>query len=262
MTIKIDSIAYKSELSGCSPRLKIITGLLLLITAIAFDNPFTGLSVLAVSFGLCIFAGKIKVSDWFSLMMVPIGFIIIGSLAVLVGKYPSNTEMAVSFKIGDYLYGISYKSLYSGVNLIIKSVSAVSAMYVITLNTTLTDILEQLRMWKVPGVLISLMELIYRCIFIIFERASQINTAQNSRLADAGFLTKIKASGQLCACLFLDSYVKADRIYNALLSRGYEGEFYKLEREYQKPNKTMTVFLFLAAAVFIISAGAKIIGII
>ena len=60
-----------------------------------------------------------------------------------------------------------------------------------------------------------------------------MKTAQNSRLGYVTFERSVHSAGQLIASLFLRVYIKCDRVYDALESRGYTGDFQQLEKQYE-----------------------------
>ena len=127
------------------------------------------------------------------------------------------------------------ESLIFGLELVIKALATVSCMYFLSLTTTMTDILSALSDLKVPLMIVTLMELMYRYIFLIFEQYDKIKIAQLSRMA--GQKNRFKQSGQIFGVLLLRVLQKSDRIYEALASRGYAGEFKTLKTHYVLPPK-------------------------
>ena len=126
-----------------------------------------------------------------------------------------------------------------------KSLGAISAMYFLALNTPMTDVTLGLRRLKVPGLMIELMDLIYRFIFVLWETAANIRTAQDSRLGYTGFRRSIASLGGLSSMVFLRAWNKADAIYSALESRGYTGALNTVAGDYQSG----TLCFILAPAV-------------
>ena len=72
-----------------------------------------------------------------------------------------------AFPVGDWYITGSRDSVRDGALLWAVALSAVSCLYFLSLNTTMTDILEVLRKLHVPALLIELMLLIYR-LFLYF----------------------------------------------------------------------------------------------
>ena len=124
-------------------------------------------------------------------------------------------------------------------------------MYFIILNTTMCDLLKGLRDLKIPKLIISLMELMYRYIFVIIEEANRMNIARRARLGDTSFYRNIKSLGELCGTLFLKTFLKGNRIYSALESRGYDGELKSLDKKYET-KKLYVASFFLSCGLLIV----------
>jgi cobalt/nickel transport system permease protein len=78
---------------------------------------------------------------------------------------------------------------------------------------------------KFPGVVVELMELIYRFIFVIWEEAVKIHIAQASRLGYRGFRNSIESLGELVTTVFIRAFRRVERVSVCLESRGFEGNF-------------------------------------
>jgi hypothetical protein len=76
--------------------------------------------------------------------------------------------------------GVLKAGMISAVRLFCKALGAVSCLYFLSLSTPMLDILSALRRLKCPALLVEMMGLIYRFIFILFETAASMITAQNS----------------------------------------------------------------------------------
>ena len=91
--------------------------------------------------------------------------------------------------------------------------------------------LEVLRKMRLPALLIELMMLIYRFIFLLLETASAIMTAQESRLGNRDYRTKVRSFGAMASALFVQSMRRSDALYDALESRCYDGTIRVLSQE-------------------------------
>jgi cobalt/nickel transport system permease protein len=74
----------------------------------------------------------------------------------------------------------------------------------------------------------------YRYIFVIGEEARRLMRARECRSAVAGESSggavrwRARVLGNMVGSLFLRSYERAERIYDAMISRGYDGELKSL----------------------------------
>jgi cobalt/nickel transport system permease protein len=103
---------------------------------------------------------------------------------------------------------------------------------------------------RTPGIFVELMELIYRFIFIIWDEAGRIYTAQSSRLGYSGFKNSMLSLGELVTTVFIRALRRVDRISVALESRGFEGNFDCLIEE-EKSSKLLTMLTVFASLTYI-----------
>jgi cobalt/nickel transport system permease protein len=249
--IAIDEIAYNSSISKINPKSKIAFGVIPLILCICFNAYSVSTITMLIMAIMTIKSSKIKFRQYIYLLLIPFSFLILGTITIIFGRYAQTEELLIGFSLYNYKYGISILSLKTGGLLIFKALGSVSCMYFIALNTSMNDILSTLRSLKLPDILVSLMELIYRYIFVILEEVSKIRIAQDSRLGYKDFKTSIKSAGVLAGSLFLRTYLKCDRIYAALESRGYDGELKTIKQTYL-PSRKMLVLCVITSLILII----------
>lgn len=242
--LEIDDLAYRSKLSKITPKAKMVFGVIPLVLCL-------GLNSFSVSFATVLIMGVVTISfsgispaRYLRLLSIPLGFLALGTVTIIFGRYEHYTPVLVGFHLFNHTYGVTTASLLYGLRIVLRAFGAVSCMYFISVNTPMNDILGALRSFGVPDLLISLMELIYRYIFVFLEEAHRMRTAQDARLGYINFRTSVNSLGQLIGTLFLRAYIRCDKIYAALQSRGYEGEFKTVKQEYA-PSIKMYVYSVL-----------------
>lgn len=250
--IGIDKYAYSSKISKVNPKSKVMFGIFPLLICI-FLNSFTVsiLTIIIMTYAALKWGG-ISYKVFVKLLLLPVGFLLIGSVTIMINQFPTGTSILVGAKIGSHLYGISYDSLLKGLSISFKSLGAVSCMYFFSLNTPMNDLFNLLRKTKLPVLIIELMELMYRFIFIIWEEGQRVYTAQSSRLGYEGFKNKITSSAELISTIFLRAFRRVDRINTSLESRGYDGSLSAFEENYE-PCKWMNRGSVLVCLILIVS---------
>ncbi len=250
--LKIDVIAYNSPLRNVKPSQKLLAGFLPLILCLCLNSYFTGLFTLTVMTYLCLVQGKVRLNQYVRLLCVPVGFLILGTITIIVNQHPLNEPLLLGFTTETSAYGITASSLNFGSLLILKALACVSCVYFISLNTPMNQLPAYFRKLKFPKFFITLTELIYRFIFVILEQSRKIKIAQQSRLGYDGFKTGIKSSGLLIGSVFLKTQSRCDNIYNALQSRGYEGEIKTLSKEYKNSPKLIITTVVVSCLLLLI----------
>ena len=118
--------------------------------------------------------------------------------------------------------------------ILFRSWLSVSAAVVLTATTQATDLLRALRGLRTPRIIVATISFMYRYVFVIGEEAQRLMRARECRSAsvDGGSGGSIgwraRVLGNMVGSLFLRSYERAERIYDAMRSRGYDGEMRSL----------------------------------
>lgn len=99
------------------------------------------------------------------------------------------------------------------------------AVLVIAGTTPLPALLRGFESLGAPRVLISVIQFLYRYLFVISEQAQHMRIAAACRagLRKIGRRDRFQAAAGALGVLFARSYHRADGIYNAMLARGYNG---------------------------------------
>ncbi|AMP20939.1 hypothetical protein AZF37_07000 [endosymbiont 'TC1' of Trimyema compressum] len=154
----IDKYAYESKMLRVNPQLKVCICLVFLVLAIGFSSFIVSLLTLATMIYITLFKGGMKGKIYFPLFLIPMTFLLIGTLTIMFTQIPFGSPYLVGGVIGGNVYGFTVDSLLSGLNLILKSLAALSAIYFLALTTPLKDILFVLKKWRISSIVIELME--------------------------------------------------------------------------------------------------------
>ena len=104
--------------------------------------------------------------------------------------------------------------------LLARTVLCVSAVLILVAVTPFSELTGQLRRMHVPAVFVRLFEMIYRYISVLVEEASTMLTSYRLRAGGAKW-PDIKHFGAFTGQLLLRSVDRAERVYHAMLCRGY-----------------------------------------
>lgn len=250
--ILIDTLAYSSPLRKNSPVLKTVFATCALLICVAASSFTVSFFILAVMGILTVGVGQIPFARYRQLLLVPLGFLLLGTLAVIFSLSPSP-GMLISIPIGGHYITADAASVQYGLRLISTSLSAVSCLYFLSLTTPITDLLAVLRRAKLPAVLAELMFLTYRFLFILLDTSAAIRTAQICRLGTRTKKTALHSAGLLLAVLLQQAFFRSARLYDAMESRCFDGELRVLSRtgkatakEIALAGSLLSVFAMLA----------------
>ena len=242
--IVIDKLCYYSKLRYVNASEKFIYSIITLLFCVVSRSIAVALLVLLANGILTVKKGGIPLSRYRKLLMIPLAFLFLSTLAIIVNI--SRTPLdAFALSVGSYYITGSRASLAFAVQLIATALASVSCLYFLSLNTPMTDIRLVLRKIHCPELVIELMMLIYRFIFVLMEISSAISTAQDSRLGNKDFKTSLKSFGALASVLLIRAMKKSNALYDAMESRCYDGKLRVLNENYPpKANEIIYIVLF------------------
>ena len=187
---------------------------------------------------------------------VPPGYVLKRSLAVL----PFVAMIAIFmpfFKEGTPVWGINLGSWHIDITreglalvggVLCKAWLSVLALILLTATTSMTDLLKGLEKLKMPAVMVMLMSFMYRYLFVISDEASHLSIARDSRSFGGGIRLHARALGHMAGALFIRSYERGERIYGAMLSRGFDGHSRSLNELSFGVSDTLYVTIMTLAA--------------
>jgi cobalt/nickel transport system permease protein len=110
--------------------------------------------------------------------------------------------------------------------LVEKTYLSAAAVLLIMAVTPLPALLTGLRSLGLPQVLVSVVQLLYRYLFVISEQAQHMRLASACRggFGKAARKSRFAAAAGALGVLFARSYLRAEGIHRAMLARGYRGE--------------------------------------
>jgi len=117
-------------------------------------------------------------------------------------------------------------------SILIKSWISIQAAILLTATTHFSDLLVAFRQLKMPARFVEIIGLMWRYLFVIREETTRMLRAQASRStalserrhSGGTLFWRAKVTGGMAGSLFLRSLERSDRVYQAMLSRGYNGE--------------------------------------
>ena len=117
-------------------------------------------------------------------------------------------------------------------SIVIRTWLSVQMAILLTATTRFPDVLHALQHLRVPSLLVAIISFMYRYLFVISDEAKRLMRAREARSARSasgaggGSVTwGARVTGNMVGQLFLRSYERSERVYNAMLARGYQGQF-------------------------------------
>jgi cobalt/nickel transport system permease protein len=211
----LDSLSYgDSPIHRLDPRAKLIAAAAFIVTVVSYPKyEIQGLLPFFLFPALVFAAGDI-----------PVGFImkkvlVVSSFAVFIGIFnPVIDRHALYFVWGVPLSG----GWISFVSIMVKFFLTVTAALLLIATTSFPGIGRALRKLGMPEIFVSQLLFLYRYLFVLTEETMRLVRARDMR----SFGKKgrgMRTFAHLTGTLFLRTVERAERIYQAMLSRGFSG---------------------------------------
>ncbi len=106
---------------------------------------------------------------------------------------------------------------------VLKSYISVFSLVILSAITPFPELLGGLRKLGAPRIFLSLTSFTYRYVFLLVEEFERMERARASRCYGGRWLWQMKVVGRMIGTFFVRSYERAERVYQAMASRGFEG---------------------------------------
>jgi cobalt/nickel transport system permease protein len=120
------------------------------------------------------------------------------------------------------------------ISIVLKSWISVQAGILLAATTPFPQLLMAMRAVRIPRLLVGIFGLMWRYLFVLADEAMRLMRARDARSGSetgkgGGRLSwRAKVTGSMAGSLFLRGYERSERIYAAMLARGYDGEIRSL----------------------------------
>ncbi|HET7012094.1 MAG TPA: cobalt ECF transporter T component CbiQ [Anaerolineales bacterium] len=119
-------------------------------------------------------------------------------------------------------------------SVVLRTWLAIQAAILLAATTSFPDILWALSALRVPAPLVAIVGFMYRYLFLAGDEALHMMRARTARSASStgggspSIVWQGRVTGNMVGSLFLRSIERSERVYDAMVSRGYDGEIRSL----------------------------------
>lgn len=219
---RLDRLSYQDTMiHHLDPRAKLIATMLFLFTVVSFPKYEV---VALVPFFL--FPALLMTLGDIPVLFILKKLLIVSPFAVFIGILNPFLETRTIAVIAGVSVSAGWASFLS---ILLKFTLTVSTALLLIATTSFPGMCHALRRLGVPPLFISQLLFLYRYLFVLMEEAMRILRARDMRsFGTRG--TGVKVFVRLIGTLFVRTVERAERIYNAMLSRGFRGDIPSLRR--------------------------------
>lgn len=252
-------LAGNSPIHRLDPRVKVVVTLLFILSNVLLpDGAWPGFA-LALVWVLVVTRTAGLPWDFAlrrSFVALPFALVAVTTLFTLPG------DTLASFRLGPWLLHISDAGALRFVSIVIRTLLSVMMAILLTATTAFPDMLHAFRHLRLPSLLVAVIGFMYRYIFVLSDEVIRLLRARSARSARlpgykaGGTVTwRARVTGYMAGQLFVRSFERSERVYQAMLARGYRGHMYTLNPHVMEREDWLLAALAVAALALIQLAG-------
>ncbi|MBM4128607.1 MAG: cobalt ECF transporter T component CbiQ [Nitrospira sp.] len=246
----LDSLSYRDTfVHKLDPRVKVLVSFIFILFVVSFPKyDLSGLMPYFIYPVFLLTAGDIPVKA------IAKKVLYISPFAIFIGIFNPLLDTEVVLTLSGLPVTGGWISFLS---IIVKFILTVSTALLLIAVTSFPGICEALARMKLPKVFVIQLLFLYRYLFVLLEEALRMLRARDAR--SSGKQGKdIKTFIRLISVLLLRTIERAERIYQAMLSRGFRGEIRVLNRH--KLGIQDILFVIFSVGMFYIFRNFNIVG--
>jgi len=230
----------ESRLHHLDPRIKVVvTVLFILSNALLPDGAWAAFGLSWIVLLWANYISTMGVDFTFRRSFIALPFAIAAISAIFS---PLGNPLA-DWSIGPLVLIPTDYGLIKFASILLRSWLSVQAGILLVATTRFPDMIHAFEHLRVPKMLTTVVSFMYRYIFVLTDEVMRLLRARNSRSATVAGLKsgrsvawRARVTGNMAGQLFLRSYERSDRIYNAMLARGYTGQLRTLNPHHMQPS--------------------------
>jgi cobalt/nickel transport system permease protein len=215
-----DAFAHRENwVTGIEARIKIAFTVVALVINLLSPSVYTPIAITVFCLATLI---AIKIPP--KLLILRLVMPLVMAAVVLITQlffYGTTPLFTVPF-LGLNLVGYE-EGLARGLLIMCRVIGGMSLILFLGMSTPAHRLLMAARWFRLPKVFVELSLLIYRYIFVLIEEAIVIKDAQRVRLGYSNWRQGMRSVGTLGGILVLRAYDRAERVFEAMIARGYSG---------------------------------------
>ncbi len=209
------------------PRVKLCSITAFILSAVAVRTATPLVILFAAIVALCI-VSKIPVKFFFlrTTIFIPV------FAAVIALPLPFITPGTPLVKVG---YGglvaeITMEGIYRAMQFTLRVWVCVASLILLVLTTRFSKLVHVMEKLRFPWVLVTMTAVTYRFIFLFVNEAYRMALAKESRTVTRERRRQaLKSLANMIATLFIRAHERGERVYLAMIARGYTGKVRSLE---------------------------------
>lgn len=211
----------ENTIYGIDPRIKIVSAFLFIFLAVSGDQNVIRFSSLFFILLAIVILSRLPFSPLFKRSLVIIPFVVL--VAIFLPFFGSGETIEV------FNVQLSVEGLEKFKDIVMKAFLSVFCAALLVETTEFQDLLKGFEKLKMPTIMVVLISFTYRYFSVILEEARRMKRARDARSTGGSFVWQMKTLGNILGQLFIRSYERSERVYQAMVLRGFTGDVKTLD---------------------------------
>lgn len=213
-------VVDETALHRLDPRIKLLGAVGLIFAVVSMVHPGTPLLIFFLTLIVSVAIG-IPLNTTLKRLIAPftIAFVV---FIVLLFTYGGEEVVAEFMGVQIYKDGLDLAIL-----IFARIIASVSILNLLIATTRIQDALAALRWFRVPAIFVDLTGMMIRYVHLLSREGVRMYRAQQTRSGFSNrlsYVTKMHNLGMLGGALLLRAFSRGERVYLAMLSRGYRAD--------------------------------------
>lgn len=240
-----------SPVHRLDPRVKLVLTVLFILTAaLTPDRAWLTFGALEVLILAAILISRVGFGRVQKRSALALPFLLAALTVVFARPGEVGQGQPQGFPLPGTPWMISEAGLWRFLSIAARSYLSVQAAVLLAATTPFPDLLWGMRALKAPRILVAVGGFLYRYLFVLADEARRMLQAREARSVVSGggrggrnVAWRARVTGAMAGTLFLRAYERSERIWAAMVARGYDGEVRVLSAPALRPADWRTGIL-------------------
>lgn len=218
----------ESLLHRLDPRLKVLLTVMFILSNVMLpDGAWLAFGLTWLFILICNQFSRLGIGYSLQRSFVALPFTL--AAVTVIFSIPGNS--LATWRLGATALTVTDTGLVRFASIMLRAWLSVQGAILLVATTRFPDLIHALEHLHLPRLIITIIAFLYRYLFVLTDevlrlfRARQARSAALPGLRSGGTLFwQTKTTGNMVGQLFLRSFERSDRIYHAMLARGYTGQ--------------------------------------
>jgi cobalt/nickel transport system permease protein len=211
----------QSPIRRLDPRIKVL-GFVALLFSIVLTRSVSPMpfALYAAILAALIAMSRLPVAHVLERCLVILPFALMTALFI---PFLKGTDVIWSFNAGPLQIMLTREGMETFAFIAVKSFLSILCIVLLTASTRFPELLKALERLRCPNLIIMILSFMYRYLFVVQDEFMKMRIAKEARSAGRSRRMDWKALAGMVGVLFVRSYERAEAVYLAMCSRGYNG---------------------------------------